>query len=698
MTEAIQLLASFETQGVVFHAEGGRLQYRAPKGVLTAEARRELSERKEALLAAWRERSAQSVVSHPCSYGQRALWFMHRSMPASAAYNVAFTARVKSAVDTRALRLACQALVDRHPALRTTFALENGQLVQRVHGHSPVHFVTHDRAEMQIPALREEVIRAARAPFDLESGPLLRVELFSRAAEDHVLLLTIHHIAADGWSLFLLLDDLRWLYPAERNGTAPGSARPAQDVVGYARWQKEMLAAQEGQVHEAYWGGALAGELPPLNLPTDRPRPLALTDHGATLPISLDAELSHSIRKLATQENTTTFVVLLAAYQTLLHRWSGQSELVVGSPTYGRDRAEFENVVGDLMNMIPLRAKFHGNPTFREFLAQTKRSVIEGIQHQDYPFSLLVEKLKPARDPSRSPIFQTAFMLQRFKQLSDLQKCLSPSAANGSLDFGGLLLEAFPIPQQEGQFDVSLELLEADGAFQGNFKYNTDLFGAGTIQRLSKDFVEILGSLVRAPETPISGTDQTDAASEGGVDKNPLEVQLLSRDNRLPLSYGQQRLWFMNQLEPDSPAYNIAITLRLKGRLDRETFVHALNSVVERHEVLRSTFVSVDGSPSAVVHPTMRLHVEEFEVPGATFAEREHAAHDWIRDRTSRPMDLENGPLFRPLLVRLSEEEYWLVLLVHHIVADGWSLGVLVGEWAECYQAALAKRAPNLSP
>jgi amino acid adenylation domain-containing protein len=504
VSEATQLLTSLERQGVVFYAEGSHLRYRAPKGVLTEKLRGQLMESKDALLAVWRERAANSVASHPGTYGQKALWFLHRALPESAAYNVVFTARIRSAVDLPALRCACQALVDRHAALRTTFAIEEGQLVQRVHGYVPMHVQVFDRPDKDVEALREEVIGAARAPFDLQSGPLMRVQLFTRSPNDHVILIALHHIAADGWSLFLLLDDLRWLYPLGRNGAGPAPPRPAHDVLAYCRWQKEMLAGRDGQEHESYWLKELAGEIPPLSLPTDRSRSSSLTDHGETLAIDLGAELSSAVRSLAAAEGTTTFVVLLAAYQILLHRWTGQPEVIVGSPTYGRDRPEFANVVGDFINMIPLKGKVHDDPPFREFLAQLRRATIEGIKHQDYPFPLLVEKLNPQRELARSPIFQTIFILQRFKQLEGLQRLFSDSSSTDHLDFGGLALEPFPVPQQEGQFELSLELTEKEGAFQGSLKYSTDLYGRETIERLGRHYVRLLQGIVAAPETRVS--------------------------------------------------------------------------------------------------------------------------------------------------------------------------------------------------
>ena len=241
------MLDSLAKQGVVLWGEGSRLRFRASKGALTEAIRSQLTSQKEPLLAAWRERAVQSVVSHPAAHGQRALWFLHQSHPGSAAYNVVFTARVRSTIDLPALRRSFQALVDRHPSLRTTFRQEADRLVQRVHGYMPVCFNVHHRPGIDLPTLRKEIHDTSQIPFDLQNGPLMRVDLFARATDDQILLFTVHHIAADGWSLFLLLDDLRRIYPAERDSSAPPPSRPVRDILEHSRWQEAMLAGPKAR-------------------------------------------------------------------------------------------------------------------------------------------------------------------------------------------------------------------------------------------------------------------------------------------------------------------------------------------------------------------------------------------------------------------------------------------------------------------
>jgi amino acid adenylation domain-containing protein len=504
VSEAVELLDSLAKQGVVFWGEGSRLRYRASSGTLTQAIRSQLASRKDAVLDAWCERAAQTVVSHPATHLQQAFWFLHQSKAESGTYNIVFSARIRSAIDVAALRRSSQALLDRHPSLRTTFSDEADGIVQRIQGWMPVCFTVHDRSAIELPRLREEIYKASQAPFDLRTGPLMRIDVFTRSTDDHIFLITIHHIAADGWSIFLLLDDLRRLYPAECNGGAAYPPRPTCNILQHARWQSAMLAGPEGEGHEAYWLSKLANVPTLLSMPTDRPRSVSSSKHGASLPIDLGIDLSDAVRVLAAREGATPFMVLLTAYQILLHRYTGQREVIVGSPVYGRDRQEFADVVGLFINMIPLKATFNDDLPLQKVLARVRQEVIEGIQHQDYPLPLLVEKLRPNRNFFRNPIFQTVFNLQKFPQVGGLEALLGYTDSEERAEFGGLVLEPFRIPQQEGQLELSIELTEKDGAYQGVMKYDPDLFDASTMRRFVNHYATLLRSITASPEKKVS--------------------------------------------------------------------------------------------------------------------------------------------------------------------------------------------------
>lgn len=449
-----------------------------------------------------REKASNAKSWHPLSYGQQALWFLYQSAPKSAAYNTAFPVRIRSKVVVPALLSAFQKLIDRHAALRTTFPTQGGKPIQEICGYQQVCFEEIDASAWNWDELTRRVVEAYQRPFDLEQGPVLRVSLFTCSEQDHVLLLTIHHIASDGWSLWMLLEELRVLYLAQKTGTQASLPSLALSYADYVDWQAERVAGSDGEKLLSYWQQQLAGELPVLNLPTDRPRPPVQTYHGDSHPFKLNEKLTQRLKEMAKAEAATLYETLLAAFQALLYRYTGQEDILVGSP-FGRNQGKFTGIVGYFVNPVVLRAHFADNPTFKAFLSQVRETVSAARTHQNYPFPLLVEQLQPNRDPSRSPLFQVLFVLQQ-PQSRELADLVTPSETGARVDWGGLELEFFPMPTEEGQFDLTLEMVEAKKSLFGFFKYNTDLFDAATITRMVGHFETLLEAIVVAPEQPIS--------------------------------------------------------------------------------------------------------------------------------------------------------------------------------------------------
>ncbi len=449
-------------------------------------------EKKRALLSQLLMEEAQESASvHPMSYGQRSMWFIHKLAPASAAYNITYAGRISGDLDVPALERAAQALVDRHPVLRTTYAERDGQPVQLVHPHWPVRIARHHLGPAE-PEVDEWIRRETDRPFDLYTGPVLRLALLERTPEEHVLLLGLHHIAVDFWSIDIILDELRLLYAAE-HGAAPPPP-PAESFVDYADQQARMLAGAEGDDLWAYWREQLAGELPVLQLTTDRPRPAVQTYPGTVHRFTVDDTVTAGIIQLGRTVGATPYMTLLAAYATLLHRYSGQSNLVIGSPFACRDRVVLEGLVGYLTNPVAVRADLHDDPTFMALLGRTKDTVQGALEHQDYPFALLVERLRPVRDPGRTPLFQVSFAWEQTRRFSD----------GTGPESGGLRLETLHVGQGGAPFDLMMEIGEHDGKLSGVLQYNTDLFDAGTIERLAGHFATLLGGIVADPGRRVS--------------------------------------------------------------------------------------------------------------------------------------------------------------------------------------------------
>jgi amino acid adenylation domain-containing protein/non-ribosomal peptide synthase protein (TIGR01720 family) len=443
-------------------------------------------------------------TEYPLSHGQRGLWFLHNLAPESTAYNVARAARVRGALDVDALRCALSAFARRHEALRTTFAASHGRPFQRVHENFELGFRQEDARRWSEAQLDERLSEEAERPFDLERGPLLRVNLFTRSGDEHVLLLSAHHIIVDFWSLALLMHELGLLYQAEKSGAHVVLPALRSSYSDFVRWQEEMLSSEEGERHRAYWRSRLSGELPVLNLPTDRPRPPAQTFRGASEPFRLSAELTRRLKAISREQGVTLYVTLLAAFQAFLQRYTGQEELQVGSVTAGRAKAEFAPLVGYFVNPLVLRATVSDAATFETFLAQVRRSVLEAFEHQDYPFPLLAERLEAARDPSRSPLFQVMFSMQKAQTPGGEDLSLfALGEAGARMNLGGLELESLPLRRRVAQFDLTLMMAEAGEELAATFEYNTDLFDSATVSQMARSFQTLLEAAVANPSERI---------------------------------------------------------------------------------------------------------------------------------------------------------------------------------------------------
>ncbi|QSX77638.1 non-ribosomal peptide synthetase [Agrilutibacter solisilvae] len=463
-----------------------------------------LTDRRALLAEALRRKARQHTVLCPLSHGQKALWFLHRSAPDSCAYHVSFSARIRSVLDIQALRRACQALVDRHAALRAVFHLRDGEPVQEIAGDREVLFRVSDCFGRNGNELHDRVQAAYREPFDLERQPPFRVDLFRCDAQEHVLLITVHHIAYDAWSLWLNLDELGQLYAAEIAGRAPALPVLECSYRDHINRQAQMLAGPEGQKLWRFWQSELAGELPTLVLNTDRPRPAVQTYAGASLRFAMGPSRSARVRKLAQSCGVTPFVLLLAAFQVLLHRYSGQDEIIVGSPTTGRGDPQMAAVAGYFVNPVVLRANLADNPAFNDFLERVAHTAISAMQHQDFPFPLLVERLQPRRDPAFAPLFQVSFVYQKPQRSSGAIDWLGWTSQPGSrVCWGGLEIEFFDLPQQEGQFDLELEVLDAGEELHASFKYNTDLFDVQSLMRMESCLLALLDGICDDPARPV---------------------------------------------------------------------------------------------------------------------------------------------------------------------------------------------------
>ncbi|MGA9768569.1 MAG: amino acid adenylation domain-containing protein, partial [Blastocatellia bacterium] len=444
----------------------------------------------------------------PLSQGQRSLWFLQQLAPTSAAYNIVNLVRLNGELDVAALHQAFQSLTDRHGALRTSFTDSDSGPLQLSHKSVPAAFDEVKIADWNDDLLTSKLIEESYRPFDLTAAPLMRIKLFTKNEREHLMLLVIHHIIADFWSLTILLQELEELYLAKLESRKAALPPVSVRYGAYVRWQQNLLQSDEGERLWKYWQARLGEQLPQLDIPFARPRSRLQSYRGASEGLKLDSELTLSIKELAQARNVTLYTFLLAAFQILLYRYSGQKEIVVGSPTAGRSHAEFANVVGYFVNPIVLRTKLAPDQTFGALLSELRLSVLEAFDHQDYPFGLLVERLQPKRDLDRSPLFQVMFVLQKAQANSDEQLSFFAVGRPGAkVKFGPLELESVAIAQQMSKLDLTVMVAEVDGELSAQIEYSTDLFGAEVIRRMLGHFRCLLSSICSEPDLRIGSLE-----------------------------------------------------------------------------------------------------------------------------------------------------------------------------------------------
>jgi amino acid adenylation domain-containing protein len=498
----VEFIEELEVQGVELLVHGDRLRYRGEKDVITPQVLSILKEHKAEIIALQQDRTRRATLC-AVSHGQSALWFLHQVAPDSAAYNVGFAANVRARIDIPALQHALEKIVARHASLRTTFPTRNGGPTQEIHRDLPPAFELIEARELNLSEIVARVAEAYKRPFNLETGPLLRTQLFRRNEEDCVLLFTVHHLVCDAWSLWLFLEELGAIYLAEHTGRAEPLTPLAASYADYVRWQRQLLRGAEGEGLWDYWKRKLEG-LPVLNLPTDRPRPPVQSYTGASTRFQLGPELTAQLKAFTATEGTTLYMVILAAFEVLLHRYSGQEEIVIGSPTSGRTQRQFAGIVGDFINTIVLRSPCDSSSTFRAFLARVSETTLEAIAHQDFPFSLLVERLHQGRDSDRAPLFQVLFNYLKPQNFRDAIELWVAHDTGNTFQWGGLPLGPFPLLQQEGQTDLTLEMCEGKTALFGILKYNVDLFDEATIVRMAGHFETLLRGVLANPNSSLA--------------------------------------------------------------------------------------------------------------------------------------------------------------------------------------------------
>ncbi|KAM3092340.1 amino acid adenylation domain-containing protein [Phormidesmis sp. 146-12] len=514
IAEFISYLESLDVQiSIDQDSDQMRLRCNAPEGTLTTDLRQALVDRKAELIAYLRSRALQPITIQPASQGsvfplsfaQQRLWFLHQLTPDNPFYNVPAAIRLTGTLDQIALERSFCEIVRRHTALRTTFTTVDGQTVQVVEPDGKVKLSVVNLQTVAVSD-REHICQQlaaieAQHPFNLTTDPLLRVTLLQLSSTESILLLTLHHIVADGWSLGVLVRELACCYTAFVEERSPDLPPLPIQYTDFACWQRTWLQGEILEKQLAYWRKQL-DDLPELQLPNDysiggtAQRPAVPTYRGATHPLQLSPTLTQKLIDLSQQSGASLFMTLLAAFQTLLYRYTGQEDIAIGSPIANRHRSELEGLIGFFVNSLVMRSSLSGDPTFRELLGRVKEAALEAYDHQDLPFEKLVEELEPDRDLSRNPLFQVAFALQ--------------NAPMQSLQLPGLSLEPTPLESTSTRFDLEVHLWEpahglgslwqSQEGLGGFISYSTDLFKGDRISRLIGHYQTLLEGIVANPD------------------------------------------------------------------------------------------------------------------------------------------------------------------------------------------------------
>ncbi|MDF5728544.1 MAG: amino acid adenylation domain-containing protein [Rhizonema sp. PD38] len=490
----IKFLENLSARNIELWVDGDKLCYRSLENPLTSELLREIKQSEPEIIRIL-TKSTDQVVTYPLSHGQKALWFLYQLAPSSTADNATYAAKLVTNLDIPALRQAVQALVERHPVLRTTFATINGEPVQTVHKNQQVDFSIEEAFDLSQDEVNNWLSEKSDRLFDLEQGLILRFDLLINyiksdklATKEHILLITLHQIVGDFRSLEIMIGELQAFYKAIATGVPAQLSVQNYQYQDYVKWSEQMLASSDRESLWTYWQQQLSGELPLLNLPTDRPRQESQTYNGESRFFTVKQELLQKLTELATRESASLYILLLTALQILLLRYTNQEDILIGSPMENRSRSEFENIVGHFTNPVVLRGDLSGNPTVEELLRRSRSCVLNALDHQDYPFPLLVEQLQPVHNPSVSPLYQVALIYNRSHQ---------------SIDIDGLILESITPESKRAAFDLTLTILEEPGSLKGRWNYNTDLFDDTTIARMIGHFVTLLEAIVANPEERI---------------------------------------------------------------------------------------------------------------------------------------------------------------------------------------------------
>ena len=652
------------------------------------------------------------VTAFPLSPAQLRMFEAIEESPGNPAFNLAFRWMAEGGLEPQMFDRAVQMLIERHEVLRARVLRIDEAPMQLIAPAMtiavPVIDIEAD-GEAQMSRLCAE---EARRSFDIGAGPLIRVSLLRMQADRHVLLLTVHHIIADGWSVGVMMRDLQALYAALVEKRVPALAELPVQFADYVVWQQERIGETGIDDSLAFWRKQLDGYLR-LDVPSDHPRPEERTSGGDIVSALMSSETAEGLAALVRRDGGTIFSVTLAACMALLHRYTGVQDIALGSAHAGRDRAEIEGVVGLFVNPFLLRETVHDTDSFAVLAARVRDRVWETVAHQEMPFELAIKTLRAERReedrPWRDPFFTVNF------------NCYRAYGGNANLmpAFGGLHLTPIPSVSQGALYDLNFFLIERDGRWRVSLEYNNGLYRPETAERLLAAFCALLDQVARNPDRRTAdvaldlpgGAGEIETQADGeDADTGQVAADTMTPDGAtigqesaadvfaLPTSPAQQRFWLLTKVNPGGTAFNMPSTMRLQGPLSRSRLQQSFDLLIRRHEILRTTFREVEGDLLQVIAPAGAVPLAVSDLDGMPAESAEARTQTILREEAEKHFDLEQGPLIRAHLVRRSDTDHVLLIVVHHILADGWSSNIVQRDLWSTYEALAEGREPALPP
>lgn len=630
----------------------------------------------------------------PLSSSQERLWILEQLLPGTATYHIAEAFELKGALNVEALNQTINEITRRHEVLRTTFATMGGRPVQVVSPALYVDLAVLDFSHMPDGSRRAKALdwsnERMRQPFDLQKGPLLRADLLRLAEDDHILLLTMHHIISDGWSTRVFVREIVEMYTAFSKGQpCPLPDLPLQ-YADYCFWEKEWLESEGLQSQYEFWTKQLK-DLPVLDLPTDYPRPKVQEFRGAMKLFELPAGLSASLNDFCLKEGVTLFMTLMSGFAALMYRCSGQEDIPIGTPVANRNRPHTEELIGFFVNTLVLRINLSGTPTYRDLLRRVRETTLNAFDHQELPFDRLVAALQPDRDLSRSALRQVVFAKQNL--------------LNSSVELPGLTIAPLIEESNLGvaRLDMALFMWEGQDTLMGALEYNTDLFQASTIDRFIEHLNLVLEDMVSNPEysiielPPLIESKPLPENQESIAATGIIEQEFESIYRQSNLTEGQLLFWFSQRFQPEVQLYfdRVIMPFTIDLEIDPAHFRRAFQTLIDDSDALRSVIQEVDGMPRRRVldHLQFDLDIVDFSEgpdPQAAFDE-------WLPERYGNNQGAE-ARLFDSALLKLGRRKFVWYLNVHHIITDMWSQALIVRYMSDYYSLSLEGKLDNRRP